>query len=101
MSGLFRRLDEPACRWLEVYIDGVSTRVREGESVAAALFASARRSCRTTPVSGAPRAPYCLMGICFECLVEINGIPNRQACQVTVEQGMRIRNQSGAGGDQP
>ena len=96
MSALFRRLAESDSRWVEVHVDGASTRVREGESVAAALLASGMRSCRTTPVSGAPRAPYCMMGVCFECLVEIDGVPNRQSCQIPVEQGMQIRRQQGA-----
>ena len=97
MSALFRRLEEPNRRWVEVQIDGVSTRVREGESVAAALLASGVRSPRTTPVSGAPRAPYCMMGVCFECLVEIDGVLNRQSCQIPVEEGMQIRRQQGTG----
>ena len=95
MSALFRRLEEPDCRWVEVQIDGASARVREGESVAAALLASGMRSCRTTSVSGAARAPYCMMGVCFECLVEIDGVPNRQSCQIPVEEGMQIRRQQG------
>ena len=97
MSALFRRLEESDCRWVEVHVDGVMTRVREGESVAAALLASGTRSCRTTPVSGAPRAPYCMMGVCFECLVEIDGVLNRQSCQIPVEEGMQIRRQRGTG----
>ena len=95
MTALFRRLEESDCRWVEVRIDGANARVREGESVAAALLASGMRSCRNTPVSGAPRAPYCMMGGCFECLVEIDGVPNRQSCQIPVEQGMQIRRQPG------
>jgi D-hydroxyproline dehydrogenase subunit gamma len=51
---------------------------------------------RTTPVSGSPRAPYCMMGVCFECLMEIDGIANRQACMVRVRPGMRITRQQGA-----
>ena len=95
MSSPFRRLEESDCRWIEIEIDGIGTSVREGESVASALLASGIRSCRTTPVSGAPRAPYCMMGVCFECLVEIDGVPNRQSCQVIVEEGMQIRRQQG------
>lgn len=95
MPATFRRLDEANSRWLEIQIDGQTTRAREGESVAAALLASGVRSCRTTAISGEPRAPYCMMGVCFECLVEIDGVPNRQACQVTVQEGMQIRRQNG------
>jgi hypothetical protein len=33
------------------------------------------------------------MGVCFDCLAEIDGIPNRQSCMVEVRPGMRIRRQ--------
>jgi len=95
MSSTFRRLDEPDSRWVEIHIDGQPTRAREGDSVAAALLAAGLRSCRTTPISGAPRAPFCMMGVCYECLVEIDGAPNRQSCQITVQEGMQIRRQIG------
>ena len=95
MSSTFRRLDEPDSRWVEIHIDGQPTRAREGDSVAAALLAAGLRSCRTTPISGAARAPFCMMGVCYECLVEVDGIPNRQSCQITVQEGMQIRRQIG------
>ncbi len=34
-----------------------------------------------------------MMGVCFECLVEIDGVPNRQGCLRNVTEGMRIRRQ--------
>ena len=45
---------------------------------------------RSSAVSGEPRAPYCMMGVCFECLVEIDGLANRQACMVRVRPGMQV-----------
>ena len=54
-----------------------------------ALLAAGVTIFRHTPVSGAPRAPYCMMGACFECLVEIDGVV-RQACMLEVSEGMRI-----------
>ncbi|MBT8151851.1 MAG: (2Fe-2S)-binding protein [Gammaproteobacteria bacterium] len=96
MTSVFRRLEEPGRRWIEVQIDGKSARVQEGESVAAAMLASGVRSCRTTSISGKPRAPYCMMGVCFECLVEIDGVPNCQSCRVSVKEGMQICRQQGA-----
>ncbi|RZV48935.1 MAG: (2Fe-2S)-binding protein, partial [Pseudomonadales bacterium] len=45
---------------------------------------------------GKPRAPYCMMGVCFECLVEIDGVPNCQSCRVSVKEGMQICRQQGA-----
>ncbi|WNC88198.1 (2Fe-2S)-binding protein [Paraburkholderia sp. FT54] len=67
-----------------------------GCSVAAALLGAGISRFRATPVSGAARAPFCMMGACFECLVEIDGMPSRQACMVEVKAGMRIRSQEGA-----
>jgi len=95
MSSTFRRLEESNTTWVEILIDGQTVRAREGESVAAALLAAGLRSCRTTPISGTPRAPYCMMGVCYECLVEIDGVPNRQSCQIPVQAGMQIRRQIG------
>ncbi len=92
---VFRRLEEADIRWVEIQIDGQTTQAREGDSVAAALLAAGLRSCRTSPISGAPRAPFCMMGVCYECLVEVDGIPNRQSCQITVQEGMQIRRQIG------
>jgi sarcosine oxidase subunit alpha len=59
------------------------------------MLAAGLDHCRTTPVSGAKRAPYCMMGVCFDCLVTIDGIGNRQGCLVEVREGMRIETQQG------
>ena len=92
---MFRRVLDPVAEEVTVSIDGAPATARAGDSVAAALLAAGHLQCRTTPVSGAPRAPYCLMGVCFECLVEIDGVGNRQACMVRVAPGMRIATQHG------
>ncbi|KAB7572809.1 (2Fe-2S)-binding protein [Verminephrobacter sp. Larva24] len=75
--------------------DGRPLTGRAGDTVAAALLANGVTACRATPVSGAPRAPYCMMGICFECLVVIDGIGNRQGCLEPLRAGMRIATQHG------
>lgn len=80
-----------------VTIEGQRVQVPAGESVAAAVLVHALDHTRTTPISGAPRAPLCMMGVCFECLMEIDGVANRQACLVPVAEGMRIRRQHGVG----
>ena len=95
-STLFNRLDEADGVWVKIDVDGETIRAREGESVAAAMLAAGVRSCRTTAISDTPRAPYCMMGVCFECLVEIDGLPNRQACQTPVKAGMQVRRQIGS-----
>jgi D-hydroxyproline dehydrogenase subunit gamma len=93
---MFRRLPNLGGETVNFTIDGRSATARLGDTVAAALLASGMESCRTTPVSGAPRAPYCMMGVCFECLVTIDGIGNRQACLIPARDGMRVDTQSGA-----
>jgi len=82
---------------IDVSIDGEPVRVAAGQSVAAAVLAQGLPWTRRTALSDAPRAPLCMMGVCFECLMEIDGIANQQACLVTVADGMRIRRQRGAG----
>ena len=67
-------------------------------SAAAAVLVAGLPSIRDTAISGGERAPYCLMGVCFDCLAEIDGVANRQSCMVSVRPGMRIRRQSGARG---
>jgi predicted molibdopterin-dependent oxidoreductase YjgC len=79
-----------------VELDGVALAVPSGCSVAAALLVSGVTRFRSTPVSGSARAPYCMMGVCFECLMEIDGEPNRQTCLVEVRDGMKLRTQQGA-----
>jgi len=81
---------------VRVEIEGATVSVAAGISVAAALLQSGLMPTRTTPAKGAARMPYCMMGVCFDCLVEIDGMPNRQACMLTVAEGMRIRRQRGA-----
>jgi predicted molibdopterin-dependent oxidoreductase YjgC len=96
---MFKRLHEGPT--VEVTIDGTAVSVPTGTSVAAAMLLHGLGHCRATPVSGALRAPYCMMGVCFECLMEIDGEANRQGCLVPVEEGMNIRRQVGASGLKP
>jgi len=67
--------------------------VHAGASAAAAVFAAGFDNIREMPVSGSERGPYCLMGVCFDCLVEIDGVANRQGCMIEVRPGMRISRQ--------
>lgn len=75
--------------------DGRPMTARAGDTVATALLANGVVACRETPVSDSPRAPYCLMGVCFECLVVIDGVGNRQGCLVPLAEGMAIETQHG------
>jgi len=92
---MFRpRPDAPAAT-IAVEVERRTVLVTPGASAAAAVLLAGLPSLRDTPVRGSERAPYCMMGVCFECLVEIDGAQNRQSCLVTVEHGMVIRSQHG------
>jgi len=94
----YRRLDEAGAAPVSLDFEGQTLTARAGDSVAAALLAAGHLTLRSTPVSGAPRGPFCMMGACFECLVEIDGEPNRQACMTPVAEGMQVRRMLGARG---
>jgi predicted molibdopterin-dependent oxidoreductase YjgC len=72
-----------------VQVDDRTFDLPEGANLAAALLAAGVSVFRHTPVSGAPRGPFCMMGACFDCLVEIDGVA-RQACMTTVTPGLRV-----------
>lgn len=94
---MFRRLPEIEAvgETVSFTIDGRPASARAGDSVAAALLANGVTACRNTPVSGAARGPYCMMGVCFDCLVTIDGTGNRQGCQIRVAPGMAVETQNG------
>ena len=91
---MFKRLADAGTA-VALTVDGKPVRARSGDTVAAALLSAGIEHCRTTPVTGAPRAPYCLMGVCFDCLVTIDGVGSRQACLVPVQEGMKVETQIG------
>jgi predicted molibdopterin-dependent oxidoreductase YjgC len=95
---MFRRLRNETDKGggdVTLTIDGKPVSTRSDDSVAAAALASGVVRFRTSTVSGEPRGPYCMMGVCFECLLTIDGKSNQQACMVKVRPGMRVKTQSG------
>lgn len=91
-------LTRPDGATLTVFFEGRAVPARDGDSVAAALLAAGIRVTRATPVSGAPRGPFCMMGACFECLAVVDGRASVQTCMTEVRDGMRIERQDGARG---
>ena len=77
--------------------DGRRVRVEPGQTVAAALWAAGIRSWRTTREAGAPRGIFCGIGVCFDCLVTIDGTPNQRACLVPARPDMVVTTQLGTG----
>ena len=96
---MFRPIDLPAAhgrRTITIHVQGLAVQVGEGTPLAAALLAAGVVPFRATAVSGAPRAPLCMMGVCFECLVDVDGRRNVQSCMVEVREGMRVELPAGA-----
>lgn len=96
---MFKPLNLPAQeqpRAIEITVDGRPVPARAGEPLAAALLNAGVVRFRHTPVSGEPRAPLCMMGVCFDCLVEVDGVQNVQACMTEVQADMQVRLPDGA-----
>jgi predicted molibdopterin-dependent oxidoreductase YjgC len=92
---MFERISQNN-RTVTIYIDDKPEQAQVGDSVAAVLLSTKGFvPYRTSQVNGAPSAPYCMIGHCFECLVEIEGQANQLGCQVRVTDGMRIKRQRG------
>jgi hypothetical protein len=77
--------------------DGTPIPFRDGQSVGAALTAAGIRSWRSTRVHGRPRGLFCGIGICFDCLVVVDGRPNERACVTRAVEGATVEAQEGTG----
>ena len=78
-----------------ITVDGQPVRAFAGESVATVLLTLGRRDFRHTK-HGAPRGLFCGMGVCFDCLVTVDGVENVRACLTPVAEGMRIDTRGGS-----
>ncbi|WP_055479935.1 (2Fe-2S)-binding protein [Sphaerimonospora mesophila] len=74
---------------VEIVVDDQAVPAYAGEPLAVALLAAGVRAFRRTP-SGAPRAPLCNMGACFECVVDVDGRRGVRSCVTPVSAGMRV-----------
>ena len=92
---MFKQLDDPTAESFSVFVDGQEVRARDGDTVAAVLLRIAPFIARKTPVRESPRAPYCMMGVCFDCLATVDGKPSVQTCLVPAEADMRIERGTG------
>lgn len=97
---MFRRIEDSQAPQgagsIRFEFEGRPVHAQPGQMLASALLEAGECVFRQTPVSGEARGPLCLMGVCFECLVEIDGRPNQQACMLSVQEGMTVRRQKGA-----
>jgi predicted molibdopterin-dependent oxidoreductase YjgC len=86
---MFEPLEKTRNTPLHFVFDGQDIACAPGDSIASALLAAGVKVFRETPVSGAPRAPFCMMGACYDCLVSING-KTVQACMTPAEDGLLV-----------
>jgi predicted molibdopterin-dependent oxidoreductase YjgC len=93
---MFKQLPYDETTAIHLTLNQQKIKVAKGTTVAAAALSHGVHFTRTTPVSGAKRAPFCMMGVCFDCLMVINGRPNQRGCGTIVEEGMQVEIQQGA-----
>ena len=78
---------------ITIEVDGKPVRARDGDSVASAMLAAGIHVTRRTPVSGAPRGPWCMMGACFDCVAVVDGARGMRTCMVAAREGLRVDTQ--------
>ena len=75
---------------IQFELDGESAVAYEGETIAAAMLALGIRTFRLSPKEKEPRGLHCGMGVCFDCIVNVNDQLNVRACMTPVEEGMKV-----------
>jgi len=80
---------------LTVQVDGETLTAYAGETLAAVMLAAGRRALRAAPRTGSPRGVFCGMGVCYDCLMVVDGRPNVRACMTYVAEGMQAQTQRG------
>jgi predicted molibdopterin-dependent oxidoreductase YjgC len=71
-------------------VNGQEIPAYKGETLLAALIAAGYKSLKQSPLRGEPRSALCGMGVCFECIVTVNGQPNIRSCMTEVEDNMKV-----------
>ncbi|WP_370205076.1 (2Fe-2S)-binding protein [Bradyrhizobium diazoefficiens] len=92
---MFKKVSEKESAAVLLYVDDEPVDGFEGETVASALMRLKPLYARTSPVNGGRRAPYCMMGVCFDCLAVVDGVASVQTCLTPVREGMRVERQDG------
>ncbi len=96
-GGATRIASLDASRAVRFNFDWQEIAAAPGETIAVALLVAGVSSLRTTSRLNEPRGIFCNMGVCFDCLIEVDGHANQRACQTIVRAGMQVRTQRGHG----
>lgn len=78
---------------VSIEVDGKKIEAYEDEPIAAALWAAGIRDFRCTRKRKEPRGYFCGIGLCTDCKMIVNGVPNIRTCVTLVQDGMKIKRQ--------
>ena len=87
---MFNRLPNIIRKPITFYFDNEPIEALEGDTIASALLSAGVVDFRKSALSDKKRGPYCLMGTCFECLLEVDGVTQQQTCLIEVKNNMRV-----------
>ena len=81
----------------QMEVDGAPTLAHHGETVGSVMLAGGKRVLRSTRKEGSPRGLFCGIGVCYDCLVMVDGRANVRACMTRAMPDMKVRTQQGMG----
>lgn len=84
-------------RAVTIFVDGEPVQAYSGETIAGALLAQGRRAWHRTRKRGEPRGLFCGIGVCFDCLITVNGRSHVRACMTSVADGMVVETRRDSG----
>jgi len=90
---MFKSINSNQGELITIYFEGKTLNVPKDYNVATALLWAGVCDFRETTLNNMKRGPYCMMGVCFDCLININGMDNQQSCTIQVSDGMKIKRQ--------
>ncbi|UCH02948.1 MAG: (2Fe-2S)-binding protein [Candidatus Bathyarchaeota archaeon] len=79
---------------VNIVVDGKMLKAIEGEPIASALMANKIITFRKTRITKEPRGYFCGIGLCTDCMMIVNGVPNVRTCITPVTKGMKIETQT-------
>jgi aerobic-type carbon monoxide dehydrogenase small subunit (CoxS/CutS family) len=70
--------------------NGKDFQCESGQTIAAALIAADQRELRSTRFGNELRSIFCGIGICYDCVVVVDGIANQRSCLIEARDGMKV-----------
>ena len=82
---------------VDITVDNQKITAYEGETIAGALIAAGIRTLNYSSKGQNPRSIYCGIGLCYNCIMTVDGVPNTKTCQTLVKDGCKVQTQKGLG----